>query len=135
MTDDDTQVFWWALATLRLSHPGLDPTRITQLLKATASVAFRPGESRVIHGDCTSAGYWCTEYRIESPIRPDHVFLWAEEFVSLRGEHIRDLLHQGYRLELYVGIHSKILALGFNIPTTPTLWELAIPIGIEYFSS
>jgi hypothetical protein len=45
------------------------------------------------------------------------------------------LLKKGCHIDVYIGIMSNILALGFDLPATPTFWELGIAVGIEYFSS
>jgi hypothetical protein len=134
MTNDQGKPLWWSSATIRLSHPELEPARLTEILKAAPSIAFRPGESKVPHGECRSAGYWCTEHRADEPTRPDHAFVWAERFVSERQEQIQVLLSQGYHIDVYIGIFSNILALGFEVPATPTLWQLGITVGVEYFS-
>jgi len=128
------KVFWWFSADLRISHPALNPIEISTLLDAVASIAMRPGESKVHHGDCRSAGYWVTVYRSEAPTRPDSGILWSERFVGERKALISDLLEKGYSIDVYIGIHSNVLALGFNIPPTPILWELGITLGIDYFS-
>ena len=44
------------------------------------------------------------------------------------------MLEDGYNVNVYIGVHTTLLALGFMLPGTPTLWNLQIPIGIEFFS-
>jgi hypothetical protein len=135
MPTDTGRVLWWASAAIRISHPDLDPARMSQILNSIPTIALRPGESKVSHGACKSAGYWCTESRIEEPDRPHVVFLWAEDFVMSRRTIIQELIREGYDIDVYIGIHSSILALGFEVPATPTLWQLGIVVGVEYFSS
>jgi hypothetical protein len=134
MEDTESTPAWWCSAGLRIRHPTLDPLAVSQTLEAVPTIAKMADESKVQHGECKSAGYWCTEYRVESPDRPDALFAWAERFVSERESHFHLMLENGYGVAVYIGIHTNVLALGFNIPKTPTLWRLAIPIGIEFFS-
>lgn len=105
------------------------------MLGATPAIALRAGESKVPYGKCRSAGYWCVEYRAEPPNRPDSVILWAEDFVGQREAQFRQLVGAGCDVNVYVGIHCFILALGFDLPATPLLWKLGIPISIEFFSA
>ncbi len=44
--------------TLQISHPSLDPTKLTKRLDVTPIIAQDPGESKIRHGDCPSAGYY-----------------------------------------------------------------------------
>ncbi|MEZ6139220.1 MAG: hypothetical protein R3B84_01495 [Zavarzinella sp.] len=134
MTIESKRFLWWSSATIRICHPNLDPAELTKLLDADPSIALRPGESKVPYGECRSAGYWCTEYRVDEPLLPNHVIEWTENFVNKRIEVFKNLQMKKYFIDVYIGIHSNILALGFDVPATPTLWELGIPLGIEYFS-
>ena len=134
METSDTKLAWQCSVDLRISHPTLDPYALTKTLDASPIIAQAPGESRVAHGECKSAGYWCTEHKAEYPIRPDALFAWLEQFVSKREEQFQDMIDEGYDVNAYVGIHTNVLATGFVLPATPTLWRLGIPIGIEFFS-
>lgn len=129
-----TEPAWRCSVDLRICHPALDPSELTELLDANPIVAQFPGESKVPHGDCKSAGYWCTEHKIEHPHRVDELFLWLEQFISERENQFQQLINKGYDVNAYVGIHTNVLATGFTIPRTPTLWRLEIPIGVEFFS-
>jgi len=120
--------------SIRISHPTLDPDEISEALTAVPDIAQRPGESRVQFGDCESAGYWVIKYHVEYPDRPDLLFLWAEEFVSDRLDVFRSMLDKEYKIDVYVGIHSTVVACGFMLPATPTIWKLGIPVGVEFFS-
>ena len=126
---------WWCSTTIRISHPDLDPTKVSELLNATPQIAQCPGESRVPHGECRSAGYWCVEHRVDAPERPSVALSWAEEFSRLRETQLCQLLKWGYHVDIYVAVFSNVLALGFNVPPTPTICRLGIPLGLELFSS
>jgi hypothetical protein len=105
------------------------------MLDATPSISQRPGESKVRHADCRSAGYLCFEKRVDQPERPNHLLEWVEHFFTDREEEFRELLSDGCRVDVYLGIHTNVLALGFNLPATPTLWSLNIPLSVEFFSA
>jgi hypothetical protein len=134
MDDTKARPAWWCSARLRISHPTLDPAVLSKALNAIPVVAQRPGESKVVHGDCKSAGYWCVEQQVEYPDRPDALFTWVEQFILERESHFRRMREQLYNIDVYIGIHTTVLAVGFNVPMTPTLWKLAIPLGIEFFA-
>ena len=125
---------WWAGASIRISHSELDVTQVSKTLRANPSLAQRPGESKVPYGNCKSAGYWCVDECVVEPGRPSLVIQWSEEFVAQRTAQFRELLDNKCHIDIYVGIHTTILALGFDLPATPTLWQLNIPVGIEFFS-
>ena len=135
MDSDTTKKKWRTCVSVRIVHRDLDPEQVTTLLHTAASIAKRPGESRIPHGDCNSAGYWGVQHWIDEPKLPDHAFLWAEQFVAERLNIFKDFRSKGYGVNVYVGVFSNLLALGFDIPATPTLWELGIIMGIEYFSA
>jgi hypothetical protein len=126
---------WWSSASIRISHPELDPKEVSEMLDSIPQIAQRPGESQVPHGDCESAGYWCVEHRVDAPERPDSVLLWAEQFVRERESHFRRMLENAYDVNVYIGIHTRVLALGFDLPATPAIWRLGVPVGIEVFCS
>jgi len=134
MESSEAQPAWRCSIDLRISHPSLDPDVMSQTLNAVPVIAQRPGDSRVLHGDCKSAGYWCTKHEIEYPDRPDALFFWAEQFVHEREAHFRSLLESNYDINFYIGIHANVMALGFSLPATPVIWKLGIPIGVEFFS-
>lgn len=125
---------WWCSTTIRISHPELDPTEMSKLLSAIPQIAQRPGESRVPHGDCRSAGYWCVEHLVDAPNRPNVALSWVEDFCKLRESDLCQLLKRGYHIDIYVAVFSNILALGFDVPPTPTIWRLGIQLGLEFFS-
>jgi hypothetical protein len=135
MESDNPEKHWRTSVSIRIIHRDLDPERVTALLHTTASIAKRPGESKIPHGDCNSAGYWCVQHWIDEPNLPDHAFLWAEQFFLDHNEAVCRLLGDGCSIDVYIGVKSKLLALGFNLPAMPTIWKLGIPIGIEYFAS
>lgn len=128
------KLFWWSVVSLRICHASLEPTDISELLQVTPEIAQRPGESKIHHGDCTSAGYWCFSRRFDAPDLPSVSIHWAEDFVNSRESQFRQLLAQGFGVDIYLGIFSNVLSLGFNMPPTPTILKLQIPWGIEYFS-
>jgi hypothetical protein len=135
MDSSSTKILWRTSVAIRITHPDLEPESMTEVLHTSASISKRPGESKIPHGDCKSAGYWCVQHWIDEPTLPDHAFSWAEQFVVDHRDGILSLLSKGCRIDVYIGVKSKLLALGFNVPATPTLWELGITVGIEYFSS
>lgn len=132
---DSTKPEWYSLVSIRIRHPNLDPSELSMLLNATPEIAQKPGESRVPHGDCKSAGYWCIEHRINAPDRPDIAISWAEEFIEIRKSAFRQITTEKYYVYVYVSIFSNVLALGFNMPPTPTISELGIRLGFEFFSA
>ena len=129
-----TKPAWRCLTSIRISHPHLNPTEISEMLNATPQIAQHPGESKVPHGNCRSAGYWCIKHQVDAPNRPSVSLLWAEEFVQSRESQLLRLLKTDCIINIYVGIFSNIVALGFDLPSTPTIWKLEIPIGMEFFS-
>lgn len=134
METANSKVAWWCEVSIRICHACLDPTDISKLLKATPQIAQRPGETKILHGACRSAGFWCVEHRVDFPDRPNVSILWAEEFVHSRESQFGRLLEQGVDVNVYIGVFSNVLALGFDVPPTPTVWKLGIPLGIEFFS-
>ena len=134
MENGESRSPWWSAASIRISHPQLDTGETTQMLGTAPSIAQHPGQSKVPHGACKSAGYWCLDHRVDYPERPDHVLLWVEQFASERKQQFRRLLDAGCEIDVYIGVHSNILALGFVLPASPTLWGLGISVGIEFFS-
>ena len=125
---------WKASIDIRIAHPALDPDSLTELLEAVPQIAQKPGESRVPHGNCQSAGYWCIVKELPDQEKPDVLILWAEDFVATRQQRIRELIEAGYDVNVYLGIHSNVMTLGFVLPATPKIWELGIPVGLEFFS-
>jgi hypothetical protein len=126
---------WRTSVAVRIFLGILDPERVTALLQTPASIQKRPGESKIPHGDCNSAGYWCVQHWIDEPNLPDRAFLWAEHFFLDHTDAILELLGTGCSIDVYIGVKSKLLALGFNLPAMPTIWKLGILVGIEYFAS
>lgn len=104
------------------------------MLNTVPEFSQKPGESKIPHGDCKSAGYWCITHRVDYPSRPNVPLSWAEEFINARESQISQLLKSGYDINIYVGIHTNVLALGFNLPITPTIAMLSIRVGMEFFS-
>ena len=134
MEEKSTKPFWKATASIRISHSNLDPDKLSQALNVVPSIAFRPGESKVAHGSCKSAGYLCIDFEVEAPDRPDRLFHLVEDFILQRKSLVEDLIRNGYAINVYIAIFSNILAFGFDLPATPTIWKLGITTGIEYFS-
>jgi hypothetical protein len=134
MDSSVSAVSWWCAVSVRICHAFLDPGEISELLKSTPQIINYPGQSKIHHGDCRSAGYWCFTYRLDSPNRPDKAILWAESFVQSRESELISLLRRDFDINIYIGVFSNVLALGFELPPTPTITELRIPIGMELFS-
>jgi hypothetical protein len=134
MDTANSKVDWWCEVSIRICHACLDPTAVSELLDSTPHIAQHPGETRIPHGNCRSAGYWCLEHRVGAPDRPSVSILWAEEFVKSRETQFGQLLENGFDVNVYIGVFSNVLALGFDMPPTPTIWKMGIPLGIEFFS-
>ncbi|MES2789675.1 MAG: hypothetical protein V4719_08645 [Planctomycetota bacterium] len=132
---ESTKPEWYSSVSIRICHPNLDPSELSMLLNATPEIAQKPGESRVPYGDCRSAGYWCLQHRIDAPDRPDIAISWAEEFIEIRKPAFRQFTTEKYYVDVYVAVFSNVLALGFNMPPTPTITELGIHLGFEFFSA
>ena len=125
---------WWCEIDIRIVHSDLDPFALTQLLQIEPSFAQLPGESKVPHGKCLSAGYWCVSHRVEYPDRPDIAITWAESFIRSHELEIQKLLNKEADVNIYLGIHSSVMAVGFVFPTIRTIERLNLQLGIEYFS-
>ena len=134
METTQTKPEWRCSTSIRISHPNLNPDEISKMLDATPAIAQQPGESRVPHGDCRSAGYWCMKYQIEAPDRPNILFEWTEDFVRSHESQLTQLLDSRYFINIYIAIFCRLIALGFDLPPTPTIRKLEIPIGLEFFS-
>lgn len=134
METTHTKPAWRCSTSIRISHPHLNPIELSDMLNATPQIAEHPGTSKVPHGDCKSAGYWCIKHQLDAPDSPSDSLLWAEDFVRSRESQLLRLLKADYFVNIYLGIFSHVLALGFDLPQTPTIWKLGIPIGLEFFS-
>lgn len=97
-------------------------------------ISYLPGESKIHVGECQSAGYWCAIYRVEYPARPTDVFVWAEAFANKRKTVLQKMLNDGCQMNVYVAVHTNVMATGFDLIPLPVIWELEIPIGVEFFS-
>ena len=125
---------WWCELDIRIVHPDLDPEKLTRELAVSPSIAQKPGESKIHFQNCKSAGYWCVVHRVEHPARPDSAILWAERFVQDRETQIRRMLQDGFAITSYLGVHANVMTVGFDMPSTPLLRSLGIPLGIEFYS-
>lgn len=125
---------WKCSTSIRICHADLNPDTISKMLGAIPEIAQQPGESKIPHGNSRSAGYWCLQQRTDAPNRPHVARLWAEEFIQQRESQFFRLLKDGCDVNIYVGIFPNVLALGFNLPPTPTIWKLGIPVELEVFS-
>lgn len=134
MTTIIEQPHWWSSASIRLCHPQLNPDEISAMLNTVPEFSQKPGESKIPHGDCKSAGYWCITHRVDYPSRPNVPLSWAEDFIRACEPQFSQFLKSGYDINIYVGIHTNVLALGFNLPIMTTIDKLSIPVGIEFFS-
>jgi len=130
----DNKIPWNCSISLRICHPTLNPHLVTQLLEFEPTIADAPGLSRVPFGECKSAGYWCGTFKAEYPDRPTVLFEWLEALVSSHENAIQKLLNDGCDIYAYVGIHTNVLATGFDLPQTPTVSRLQLRVGIEFFS-
>lgn len=125
---------WWASSSIRIVHSELDPERITRLTKTRPSLSFRPGESKIHYGGSVSAGYWLVEHRVIEPDDPGTAFEWVESFGVEHEKTLTTLLSESCEISVYIGIHTQLVSLGFNLCPLPTLWRLNIPVGIEIFA-
>ncbi len=135
MKIQENESAWWTYSSIRICHAKLDPDKLAKLLDVSPTIAQQPGESKIHHGQCKSAGYLCISHRTDDPVRPDQAFLWTESFILERQPHFHTMLRDDYDIDVYIAVFSNVLALGFDLPPTPTLWKLGIPIGIEFFAS
>jgi hypothetical protein len=125
--------YWWSSISLRIAHKELDPNEVTDEIGISPSVSFAPGKSQVHHQDCKSAGYWCGEKKVDFPIRPPELILWMEDVVEDHEIFLNKLLMSGANVNIYLAIHVDVASIGFDLPSTPTLNRLGIPMGIEFF--
>lgn len=130
----DSTPFWRCACSIRISHPELDPIELTESLCVTPTIAQRPGESKVHHGNCASAGYFVVEHGSESPELPSGALSWAEEFFRQNEMKFDALLLKGCQVNVYLAVFSNVLAVGFDLPPMPTISRLGIRVGIEFFS-
>lgn len=135
MNQDELNNPWWCSISVRICHPTLIPTVVTEQLNAIPTIACSAGDSQVPFGECRSAGYWCIEHRVNSPHSPDMCLRWVESFIHEREQQIIEMLRSGYDVNIYFAIHCRVLAVGFDLLPLPTVNSLGIPIGIEYFAS
>lgn len=124
---------YWGQVSVRICHSGLDPQDVAKKLSSTPSMAFRPGESKVRHRESRSAGYVVFSYRIEAPGLMGELIEWANAFVSTHDDHFRHMLESDCDVDVYLGIHTSKMTLGFGLPPAPALWSLGIPISMEFF--
>lgn len=132
---NDSDQFWWCSAHLRVTHPSFDSAAVSKRLNSELTIPKGSGVSKSAADESEAAEVWSLEYRIDSPKRPDVLLSWAESFVSDREPTFASLLADDFDIDIYIGIHSNVLALGFELPSTPTLSRLNIRIGIEFFAS
>ena len=125
---------WWCEIDVRIVHPELNPVALTQVLRITPSISQLPGESKVPYGECHSAGYWCVSHRVSFPDRPDIAITWAEQFLHRNEIQMQKLVNQKADINIYLGIHANVMAVGFVFPATPTISKLALKLGIEFYS-
>lgn len=135
MSIKDERSFWWASATIRIMHPMMEPAEISS--RITSATSTDPlGKLEVTYGyNNKKMAYWYGEYRVESPNRPDVLIAWVEQLAKENEPLMAEMLELGGEIYVYIGIHSSVLALGFDLPSTPTVSRLGIAIGLEYFSS
>jgi len=104
------------------------------MLGVTPEITNAPGTSKIHHGSCQSAGYWCGVFRAEYPDRPTIAFEWTENLAATRESDLEHLLRDGFSINVYIAIHTNVMTTGFDLPPMPKLWKLGIPIGVEFFS-
>lgn len=135
MSSSDNGEFWWCSANFRITHQDQHPYESADLLDEIVAAAEILETIHVSHGFHKGKAYWYAEYRVESPNRPDVLVSWAEQFACENEKLLTKVLKEGWNAYVYIGIHSKVLAIGFDLPQTPKLQELRIPIGFEFFAS
>lgn len=107
-------------ATLRIYHPDLDPSQITQLLEITPSISWRSGEDaygwRKRPGHKAPSGGWLLSSRtvVKGNKALDHID-WLLDQIAGKVGTIHHLQSQGFMMDVVVGWH----ATSWN--TTPAL--------------
>lgn len=135
MSEDKKTLYWWGSTTLRLTHSGHDLSTYSSSLNAAIAGGSWPGTQKVECGITKNTKrYIHVVFGIEHPNRPHVLFEWSELLVRKNEKLFVELKSIGCKMDFYVGVHSAVIALGFDLPPTPTLWRLEIPIGIEFFS-
>lgn len=125
---------WWASAHFRITHPTCDLSEIGNRLRASDPAVVLAASPETKFGMNKSQFFWCSDLKINSPVRPSELIAWAELTAFENETLLLELVSRGSTIYVYVGIHSNVLALGFDIPQTPTLLKLGISVGLEYFS-
>ncbi|HBE67032.1 MAG TPA: hypothetical protein DDW52_02685 [Planctomycetaceae bacterium] len=126
--------YWWSEISIRVAKDDLDPDAISRETGLDPEHSFQPGESKIHHGQCESAGYWCvTSPRIFYPERPDQAICWAEDFVEQNFRLLQTLVDSGAAVSVYLGVHMNVMNVGFVLPAIPCITELGIEFGIEVF--
>jgi hypothetical protein len=126
--------YWWSEISVRIAKDDLDPDIISREIGLTPQYSFHPGESKIHHGQCKSAGYWCvTSPRICYPQRPDQAILWAEDVVKRNVCLLQTLIDSGAAVSIYLGVHMNVMNVGFVLPATPRISDLGVEFGIEVF--
>jgi hypothetical protein len=124
---------WWTIVTVRVIHASLNPFLLSTRLGTEATYYDVAGESSIVHGECNSSGYWTKSYRIDAPELPDVAIAWADNFINNHLGVFAELTTSNHIVDIFVGVHSKAVALGFMWPHTPNIDRLNIPIGIDYY--
>jgi len=128
-----TEQLWKIGASLRISRETMEPKQLSQLLKLEPTYSYRRGETNAISGHAYNNGYWCHQRWFFSPERVNVAISWIEEFVAEHKQLFCQLLADGYKIYIYIGIHTTTITYGFEIPPMPVLTEIGIKVGVELF--
>ena len=125
---------WWASAHFQITHPSCDLSEIAKYVRASDSVVAFAALPETKFGMNKGKFFWSSDLKVKSPVRPNELIAWAERTALENEKLLIDLVTLGSSIYVYVGIHSNVLSLGFDLPQTPTLLKLGIAVGLEYFS-
>lgn len=135
MKSTENQRHWWCSAHFRVTHASINLSELSRHIRVSTPAIDSTPTVDTNCGMNKSQFFWSTDLKIESPDRPDALIIWAEQLAIENETVLAEMLKLGGKIYVYIGIHASVLALGFDLPPTPTLSKLGITIGLEYFSS
>lgn len=135
MNSTEDKPHWWCSAHFRITHPSEDLSEFSKRLKVAIPAIDSTQAVETNFGMKRNKFFWISELKIQSPDRPDALIAWAEQLAKENELPLTEILKLDGQIYVYVGIHTSVLALGFDLPPTPTVSKLGVKIGLEYFSS
>ena len=133
MNSTQDQSHWWCSAHFRVTHSTKDLSELSSRLSVPQTESNSNMEASC--GVKNGVFFWCPELKVQSPDRPDSLVAWAERLAKANETILSEIMGLGGEVYVYIGIHTSVLALGFDLPPTPTLSKMGIAIGLEYFAS